>query len=123
LISITTTALAVSAVADLDTYDPAPSLEASLDRCAERSVNGIQQPIELGSVPDRPHIQAGSQRPEDRVEHAEAQRRCATALEHRDGSPAHPGPRSERLLRETFPDAKHPGDPAEPLYVHAAHGP
>jgi len=115
---IDSTALPVAAVADLDSDDPTPSLEPSLHRSSDRGVRGIEQAIELRTVPERPNVQSPAERAKDRVDRPHAQRQGLLALEHRDGSPAHPGAGRERLLRESLSNSQDPGDAAEPFYVH-----
>ncbi len=112
-------ALAISAVADLDTDDPPPSLQATFDGGADRGVTGIEQPIELRAVPHHPYIDAGTECHEQLLDDADHEEARMPALQQRDGSPADSGPRGKARLCQPLTDPEGPSQPAEPLCVHS----
>lgn len=94
------TALAVSAVADLDPNEPNPPLEPALDQRAERRVRGIQQAIELRSIPEDAQVQPTAEAREDGFQCFDAKASGAATLERCDLAEAHPSPERQRRLRQ-----------------------
>ena len=64
-------ALAIAAVADFDLDHPSPSFEPALDRRADPGVAGVEQPIELRTVPEDTKIDPATERSDNRLDHAD----------------------------------------------------
>jgi hypothetical protein len=115
---IDTAALTVPAVADFNLDDPTPSLEAALDRRADPGVTGVQQPVEVGTVPEDAQVDSPTQRADDRLHHADRQLASAAALDKGHGRSTDAGTQRDRRLRETLSHAQSTDSPPESLRIH-----
>jgi endonuclease VIII len=78
----------------------------------------VQHAVELRPVPEHAEIDPGAELAQDRLRVAETQPARTAALERPDGSSRDARSSSQRSLRESLSNPKHPGRPPESLRVH-----